>query len=164
MEKAEQEIEKVGPVVMRRPKRLLPFPPNADRCTFALSNHPHGPSGENSSRARDAIIKSQPHFGFSVVFQRITLSFLTLGGNQRLFSYLLCFLFCSFFWVPHKCWVTRVNKPLNQTDQVKDYCLLWNLRNLFAYLIVCWIINNLRVSFTLKAAVKNIYLFIFSQF
>lgn len=84
MEKAEQEIEKVGPVVMRRPKRLLPFPPNADRCTFALSNHPHGPSGENSSRARDAIIKSQPHFRFSVVFQRIPLSFLTLGGNQTL--------------------------------------------------------------------------------
>lgn len=76
---------------------------HAHRCTFALSNHPHGPSGENSSQARDEIIKSQPHFGFSVVFQRITLSFLALGGNQRLFSYLFCFLLRSFFQVSHKC-------------------------------------------------------------
>lgn len=41
---------------------------HADRCALALSNLSHRPSGENSSQARDAMIKSQPHFGFSVVF------------------------------------------------------------------------------------------------
>lgn len=82
---------------MRRPKAPAAISSErrvlgrADRCSFALSNHPHGPSGGNSSQARDAIIKSEPHFGFSVVFQRITLGF--LGGNLS------------------------VNKPLNQTDQ-----------------------------------------------
>lgn len=91
---------------------------HADRCAIALRNHPHGPSGENSIQARDATLESQPHFGFSVVFQRLTLRF--LPGNQRLFLYLFCFFLRSFFWVPTNALV----KPLTQTDQAKDYCQL----------------------------------------
>lgn len=97
---------------------------HAHRCTFALSNHPQGPSGENSSQARDEIIKSQPHFGFSVVFQRITLSFLALGGTRDSSHTYSASCFILSFRFPTSALVTRVNKPLNQTDQAKDYCPL----------------------------------------
>lgn len=87
----------------------------ADRCTLALSNHPHGPLGGNSSQAHDAIIKSQPHFGFLECFRESHSVFwlwVETRGSSRTYS---ASGFVLPFGFPESVLVTHVNKPLNQT-------------------------------------------------